>query len=278
MSNDAWSWSPDRPENPQPIHGPDRRIPRDVRANVPFQEQDDPEGAQNWLDTQLDMISQSMAGQERAMRSIPFDPRNVRPPEEIRTRESQPRYPGVPWPMTNDTLDTEEVRNRVAELPYGELNPYGRWAGPAGPPPNQLPGETAAQWMARHDRAESAQEPVTIAMDPVAGEPAYMNPHDGVPRPSPETVERPNFPVGPLGQQVMDVTISVRTRDGFIETYVIDDPDGFEFRMNVDREFMTIGTPSGFVEQMPVARRLRELVIAIWSPRNWRRLPTRRWR
>lgn len=136
-------WYPDREPDPRPIHGWDPRMDPSVKADVVFQDQDDPEGAQAWLDSQLSVISRGMEPPEEPpalMRSVPFPPENVRPPTTewvpdvsgipddmsgdqrvrdrlaslpdgsitIRTRESQPRYPGVPWPMTNEIIESPD--------------------------------------------------------------------------------------------------------------------------------------------------------------------------
>jgi len=96
MSNDYMMWGPDRPENPRPIHGWDAQLDPSVVANVTFREQDDPEGAQAWLDSHLnevepeqfpdfghpvppeELLAENPAGYYA--RSVPFPPGNVRPP------------------------------------------------------------------------------------------------------------------------------------------------------------------------------------------------------
>lgn len=59
--SDAWRWSPDLPENPYPKYADARLDPRE-RADVPFQDTDDPEGAVAWLDQELERNGQAMAG------------------------------------------------------------------------------------------------------------------------------------------------------------------------------------------------------------------------
>lgn len=89
-------------------------------------------------------------------------------------------------------------------------------------------------------------------------------------------IERPDFPRGPH-PGVESVRIIVRMESGIGETFEIDNPSEVQFTMNVETDYMDIGLDSGRLCRMPGLRELRELVISIGSPRNWRRLPTRRW-
>jgi hypothetical protein len=73
---DAWRWSPDLPENPYPKYADARLDPRE-RADVPFQDADDPEGAVAWLDQELERNDQAMSGvtrRDHQMINVPIPP------------------------------------------------------------------------------------------------------------------------------------------------------------------------------------------------------------
>jgi len=85
-------WYPDREPDPRPIHGWDARLDPSVKADVTFREQDDPEGAQAWLDAQWSLGTFREPPEETPrMRSVPFPPENVRPPTTERMMPDQMR-------------------------------------------------------------------------------------------------------------------------------------------------------------------------------------------
>jgi hypothetical protein len=89
MSGDAFRWGPNRPEDARPIHGWDSPMPLDRRADVPFQTEDDPEGAAAWLAEQLEEIPAPPRS-----RSVPI-------PADRRT----PQVPENQWVRADGLLD-----------------------------------------------------------------------------------------------------------------------------------------------------------------------------
>lgn len=296
MSSNAsmMRWYPDREPDPRPIHGWDARIDPSLKADVPFQQTDDPEGAQAWLNARLPGTTVGEPEPER-LRSVPFPPENVRPPETVYADDltgvgwlPEIDYPRITAEEIRANLEeAERVRHRIAELPDGSINgrlvdfprhripvtddPRVVHMGVETPTAYQLPD---GRWHLAYDGSRPPEgSPVTPTV-PRRDEP--MRPHDAPAWPSPETIERPNFP-RQSHAPVIEVTVCVRTLDGLEETYVIENPEWLGMTMVVETDFSEIGLDSGRLCRMPGLRELRELVISIGSPRNWRRLPTRRW-
>lgn len=243
MSTDAWSWSPDRPENPRPIHGNDSPIHSSRRADINFLEEDDPEAAQAYLDEQLALISTAREAANRLngnMINVPIPPeRQGMTPETVLVDEMRP----ILSQMTPDQLDAlaidpmtapdaEEIRQSMRDA-LEVMRPFGRPNDPFTP-----------------------TELGVISQD----------------------MERPNFPFRPLAG-IVAVRISFRREDGYEEAYELDDPSQIAFAMRVEYEESQEITPMGFaVRRVRGLRELRAVLLEVSSPRNWRRLATRRWR
>ena len=88
-------------------------------------------------------------------------------------------------------------------------------------------------------------------------------------------MERPDFPSAPI-TGVESVRLIIRMANGVEEIFEIDDPAEVHFRPLVDQEWVEVGEPQR--RMIPGLRELRNVLVSIASPRNWRRLPTRRWR
>jgi len=91
---------------------------------------------------------------------------------------------------------------------------------------------------------------------------------------NPRIWERPNFPSDPL-DDVAQIVIILRRESGLEETFEIE-PSDVQFQMDVTHDWIEIGDPQPRL--IPGRRELRRVLISIGSPRNWRRLATRRWR
>lgn len=259
----AMTWSLERGLNPRPIHGWDSRIDPSVKADIRFQDRDDPEGAQIWLDVQASVIAQGMEPREEPpapMQSVPYRLENVRPITTDWVREpadlAESGRDFSPMALADDdALDTEEIRNRVASLPDGEIR-VGRMT-----EQDMITEDQFRQNVAEYERIRNR---LTRQIYPLG----YLDP------PTPETVERPDFPHAPA-TGVESVRVIVRMNNGVEEIFEIDNPTEVQFTMNVETDYADLGDMYG--RRIPTLRELRELLISIGSPRNWRRLPTRRW-
>lgn len=242
MSTDAWSWSPDRPENPRPIHGNDSPIHSSRRADVTFLEQDDPEGAQDWLDSRLDEITETQRAANRLngnMINVPIPPeRQGTTPEAVQVDEMRP----ILSQMTPDQLDALAIDPAVA--PDAE------------------------------EIRQSMRDALEV-MRPFPRPNAPFTPTElGV---ISQDMERPNFPFVPLAG-IVAVRISFRREDGYEEAYELTDPSQIAFAMRVEYDESQEITPRGFSVRVQGLRELRAVLLEVSSPRNWRRLATRRWR
>lgn len=107
---DYMRWGPNQPENARPIHGWDPPMPADRVADVTFQPEDDPEGAQAWLDAELAARDEVLAAHARLnhqMINAPVSPERARnvPQEWVRADGQQDPIPtGIFGTLTQGEL------------------------------------------------------------------------------------------------------------------------------------------------------------------------------
>jgi hypothetical protein len=232
-------WYPDRTPDPRPIHGWGERLDPSVVADVTFQEQDDPEGAHAWLDARLNEVEPDPADQIRS--ELDRLAQSVPfPPENVRPPEG--------WRMTNPREDPR-MRNdyyvRAVPMSEGQRTIYDH------------------ERTVRDSRDELADR--TRRVYPAG---CFQDP------PTTQPVERPDFPRGEM-TGIESVTMIFRMNNGWEETYVIENPADLQFQTVVEQEWIEVGELQRRV--IPGIRELRQIMISIGSPRNWRRLPSRRW-
>jgi len=92
--------------------------------------------------------------------------------------------------------------------------------------------------------------------------------------PTTQPVERPDFPRGEM-TGIESVTMIFRMNNGWEETYVIENPADLQIHTVIEQEWIEVGELQRRV--IPGIRELRQILVSIGSPRNWRRLPSRRW-
>jgi len=235
-------WYPDRTPDPRPIHGWGERLDPSVVADVTFQDTDDPEGAQAWLDAQM---SQNLRETDAVTESI-----------EQRYRDDLER-------LGRYEREQARLQSRIQALPDGQI-----WvrADSVGPVAHHI-GD--GRWTIREDPRQLSGEELAARTRRVYPAGCFQDP------PTDQPVERPDFPSAPI-TGVESVRLIIRMANGVEEIFEIDDPAEVRFRPLVDQEWVEVGEPQR--RMIPGLRELRNVLVSIASPRNWRRLPTRRWR
>jgi hypothetical protein len=223
--------------------------------------------------------------------------------EEIRReiaalREAYPEYPAPAVDASHSPEMTPDQMRRIQALPDGQLNVdlSQNWTDPVTTSPT-----SEFRWTGGNDQVRPGGDPrmrddYYVRAEPMTEGQRTIYDHERTVRdsreelanrtrrvypagcfqdpPTTESVERPDFPRGEM-TGIEEVIMIFRMNNGWEETYVIENPADLELRTVVEQEWIEVGELQRRV--IPGIRELRQILISIGSPRNWRRLRSRRW-